>query len=146
MRAAVSLAAGHFEHSMAAASASRWAAAIYALLTGAAYIVRDPLRATFKRLPWLRWERFPRGALIWFCAQPLLLGGRAILILTIIAVYQHANGVALRGPAAESIFTAMGPTVSYAAPLMALVVVLLGYAIRERQAEIGAEVRWHDLR
>src|SRR5207247_2757823 len=42
--AAVSLAAGHFEHSMAAASASRWAAAIYALLTGAAYIVRDPLR------------------------------------------------------------------------------------------------------
>src|SRR5207248_919028 len=102
-------------------------------LTGAAYIARDPLRATLKRLPWLRWDRFSRGALIWFCAQGLLLGGRAILILTIIAVYQNAAGVALRGPASDSIFAAIGPTVSYAAPLMALVVVLLGYAIRERQ-------------
>ena len=60
--AAVSLAAGHFEQSVAAASASRWSAAIYALLTGAAYIARDPLRATLKRLPWLRWDRFSRGA------------------------------------------------------------------------------------
>ena len=56
------------------------------------------------------------------------------MILTIIAVYQNANGIAPRGPAADSIFTAMGLTVSYAAPLMALVAILLGYALRERQA------------
>src|SRR5262249_14769249 len=123
--AAVSLAAGHFEGTIAVASASRWTAAIYTLVWGALYIARDPLRAFCKRLPALRWDRFPRSVQIWFCAQPLVLGGRAILILTIIAVSQHANGIALGGPTVDSIFWKMGPTVSYAAPLLALVVVLL---------------------
>ena len=142
--AAVSLAAGHFQPAAAAASASRWAAAVYAVLWGALYISRDPLRAACKQITWLRWDRFPRSASIWFCAQPLLLGGRAILILTIIAVSQHANGITLKGPAADSIFTALGPTVSYAGPLIALVVVLLGYAIRERQAAfaLGGAAVW----
>jgi hypothetical protein len=131
--AAVSLAAGHFDSSVAAASASRWTSAIYAILAGVAYILRDPLRNALKRVPTLRWRRFPPAAMVWFCAQPLLLGGRAILLLTIIAVSQHASGVALGGPVPNSLFDAMGPTISYATPLMALVAVLLGYAVRERQ-------------
>src|SRR5262249_1883504 len=107
--------------------------AIYAILAGGAYILRDPLRAALKQVPTLRWRRFPPWAMVWFCAQPLLLCGRAILLLTIIAVSQHASRVALGGTGTGSLFDAMGPTISYATPLMALVAVLLGYAVRERQ-------------
>src|SRR5262249_21265633 len=131
--AAVSLAAGHFDSSAAVASASRWASAIYAIVAGAAYIARDELRLPLKALPFLCWRPFPSAVVLWFCAQPLLLGGRAILLLTIIALYQHAGAIAMGGPAASSIFASIGPTISYATPLMALVAVVLGYAIRDRQ-------------
>ena len=66
--------------------------------------------------------------------QPLILGGATILIITIIAVNQNASGVALRGPAAGAIFHRIGATASYAGPLFALVAVLLGYAVRDRQS------------
>src|SRR5206468_1308591 len=56
--AAVWLTAGIFEGAIAAASAARWAAAIYALVWGAVFIVRDELRMAARRLPWLRWSRF----------------------------------------------------------------------------------------
>ena len=59
--AAVSLAAGHFDSSASAASASRWASAIYAIGGGAAFIARDQLRHALKRLPFLRWTRFTQG-------------------------------------------------------------------------------------
>jgi hypothetical protein len=132
--AAVWLAAGHFESSVASASAARWAAAIYALAWASLYIARGPLLAAARRLSWLKWDAIPAAAGQWFCAQPLVLGGATILILTILAVQQSVSGEALRGPIAGSAFAQMGLTASYAGPLMALVGLLLGYAIRERRA------------
>ena len=70
----------------------------------------------------------------WFCAQPLILGGLAILIITIVAVSQSTTGVQLRGPLTGSWLGSIGLTACYAGPLLALVAVLLGYAIREKRA------------
>jgi hypothetical protein len=143
--AAVWLAAEPFHQYAAAASAVRWAAGIYALVWGAAFIARDQLRRGAKSLPWLRWASFSerhggRSLQIdvrpqdWFCAQPILFGGLTILIITIVAVAQSTGGVQLRGPLPGTFFGSMGLTACYAGPLLALVAVLLGYAIRERQA------------
>jgi hypothetical protein len=141
--AAVWLAAEPFHEHAAAASAVRWAAGIYSLVWGAAFIARDQLKTAAKQFPWLRWSQFgreipgleinlrPQG---WFCAQPLLFGGLTVLIITIVAVAQGTSGPnVLRGPMPGSMFAAMGLTPCYAGPLLALVAVLLGYAIRERQ-------------
>ena len=144
--AAVWLTAQPFQDQVAAASAVRWAAAIYAIVWGAAFIARDHALLGAKQLTWLRWDRLAHGrparsldfvspdASEWFCLQPLLLGGLTILIITIVAVAQSASGIRLRGPAEGSMFEAMGLTASYAGPLLALVAVLLGYALRERRA------------
>jgi hypothetical protein len=140
--AAVWLAAEPFHEHAAAASAVRWAAGIYSLVWGAAFIARDQLKAAAKRLPWLRWSQFGREIPSleinlrpqdWFCAQPLLFGGLTILIITIVAVAQSTGGDQLRVPLSSSLLGSMGLTACYAGPLLALVAVLLGYAIRERQ-------------
>ena len=149
--AAVWLAGEPFHEHAAAASAVRWAAGLYSLVWGVAFIARDQLKAAANRLPWLRWSQFaerPGGRSLqfvgrsqqvdvrpqdWFCAQPLLLGGLTILIITIVAVAQSTSGDQLRGPRPGSFLGSMGLTACYAAPLLALVAVLLGYAIRERQ-------------
>jgi hypothetical protein len=131
--AAVWLGAAHFEQVAAVASAARWCAAIYAAVFALAFIFRAELRIGAKQLP-LRWSRFGAESSHWFAAQPLVLGGLTVLLLTILAVAQNSSGVALRGPAASSIFAAIGPTASYAGPLLVIVAILLGYAVRERQA------------
>jgi hypothetical protein len=129
--AAVWLAAREFEAAIAVASAARWAAAIYAVCWAAIYVARDRLHAAAKRISALRWDRWPDEARPWFCAQPLVFGGTTILILTVLAVEQHASGVSLRGPLAGSLFASLGATGLYAGPLAALVAVLLAYAIRD---------------
>ncbi len=149
---AVWLAAQFWHDASAVASAARWAAGIYAVFWALPFIFREPIAVLAKRLTWLRWKswsgtlwrtqsaavpgtpEWTYSTAIWFCAQPLVLGGLTVLVLTIIAVVQNAGGVTLRGPAAGSIFDRMGPTASYAVPLLALVGVLLAYAVRERQA------------
>jgi hypothetical protein len=149
---AVWLAAQFWHEASAVASAARWSAGIYAVFWALPFIFRGAIAAMARRLSWLRWKswsgtlwrsqaaaepgtpEWTYSAAIWFCAQPLVLGGLTVLVLTIIAVIQNAGGVALRGPAIGSIFHKMGPTASYAVPLLALVGVLLAYAVRERQA------------
>ena len=149
---AVWLAAQFWHDASAVASAARWAAGVYTIVWALPFIFRESIGGLAKRLPWLRWKSWsgtlwrtqsdaepgtPEWAFStsrWFCAQPLVLGGLAVLVLTIIAVIQNASGAVLRGPAAGSIFHHMGPTASYAVPLLGLVGVLLAYAVRERQA------------
>jgi hypothetical protein len=144
--AAVWLAAEPFQDQAAAASAVRWAAGIYAVVWGAVFIARDQMLLGAKQLAWLRWDRLSHRrpartldfaapeATEWFCLQPLVFGGLTILVITIVAVAQSASGIRLRGPVDGSMFASMGLTASYAGPLLALVAVLLGYALRERQA------------
>jgi hypothetical protein len=118
----------------AVASAARWGAGVYAIATAALFLFREQIARVARQVTWLRWEAIPASLIHWFCAQPLVLGGASVLVLTIIAVAQNATGATLRGPVDGSIFHAMGPTVSYAGPLMLLVAVLLTFAVRERQA------------
>jgi hypothetical protein len=118
----------------AVASSARWGAGVYAIAAAAVFLFREQIASLSQRLPWLRWEEVPSSLTHWFCAQPLVLGGTTVLALTIIAVVQNASGVTLRGPTEGSIFQAMGPTASYAGPLLLLVAVLLAFAVRERQA------------
>ncbi|MEX2176329.1 MAG: hypothetical protein WD872_18345 [Pirellulaceae bacterium] len=143
--AAVFLIAQFWDETDAVASAVRWAAGGYALAWALPFVFRRQLAIGAKRLAWLRWERktaargtppltFSLGLAQWYCFQPLLLGGVTVLALATLAVAQIASGVPLRGPGIGSIFHQIGPTASYAGPLLALVAVLLAYAVRERQA------------
>jgi hypothetical protein len=118
----------------AVASAARWGAGVYAIATAALFLFRTQIARVARQVTWLRWEAIPGSLAHWFCAQPLVLGGASVLVLTIIAVAQNAAGATLRGPVDGSMFHALGPTVSYAGPLMLLVAVLLAFAVRERQA------------
>ncbi|MDX1946404.1 MAG: hypothetical protein SFU86_13470 [Pirellulaceae bacterium] len=116
------------------ASAARWWAAIYAVLWAMPFLLRNQLWRGAKRLPWLRWSKLPPDLVNWIGGQPLLLGGLPVLILTILAVEQGVAGRVPRGPASDTIFALLGPTTSYAGPLLALVAIFLAYAIRERRA------------
>jgi hypothetical protein len=144
---AVWIAAGHaglFEATSAVGDAARFAAALYAIVWAAAYVARVPIITAAKQITALRWGRMYSESKPWFCAQPLLLGGVTALVLTILAVQQHLAGAALKPPAAGSLFDLLGPTVSYATPLVLLVGVLLAYAVRERQAgfALGGAAVW----
>lgn len=128
----------------ASASAARWAAAVYAILWAIAFLARDTITAASRRIPALRWDSFPAESTAWFGAQPLVCGGVTILIITILAVQQQIGGKSLNGPEAGTLFALLGPTISYLVPLLTLVVVLLAYAIREKQAgfALGGAAIW----
>ena len=129
----VAAAAMPWEGEVATASAIRWSAALFAVVWGALFIARRPIQLSARSIRSLHWERIDRPvAHAVFGAVPLL-GALPILILTILAVMQNAGGVELRGPVADTFFDKIGPTASYAGPLLAIVAVLLGYSLRERE-------------
>lgn len=117
----------------AVASAARWMTAIYGLCGASVFIFRSQLHDVAQRIPGLSWGKLRRTAYYCTAWQPLVFAGLSILTITIAAVSQQVNGVKLGGPLAGSPFDQLGPTVSYAVPLYALVAILLGYCIRERQ-------------
>ena len=111
------LLAGLFEPANSAASAWRWLCAI--ILAGGSGII------------WVLPPR-PRQQL----AKTILL---AFTIAPILAVTSYSAMVALTGgdvagPVAGTLFGRMGNSVNYLAPLLILMLVLIGYAIRERSA------------
>ncbi|MGI8979196.1 MAG: hypothetical protein ACR2FY_08220 [Pirellulaceae bacterium] len=117
----------------AVASAARWLTAIYGLCGASFFIFRTPLHDLAQRIPGLSWGKLRRTAYYCTAWQPLVFSGLSILTMTIAAVVQQTSGVKLGGPLQESLFDWMGPTISYAVPLYALVAILLGYCVRERQ-------------
>lgn len=117
----------------AVASAARWMTALYGLCGASVFIFRSQLLDSSQRIPGLTWGKLRLKAYYLTAWQPLVFSGVSILILTIAAVVQQVNGVKLGGPVGGSLFDLMGPTVSYAVPLYALVAILLGYCVRERQ-------------
>lgn len=117
----------------AVASAARWMTAIYGLCGASFFIFRTQLHGLAQRIPGLSWGKLRRTAYYCTAWQPLAFAGFFILALTIAAVTQKVNGIKLGGPIADTPFDLMGPTVSYAVPLYAIVVILLGYCLRERQ-------------
>jgi len=124
-----------WDSAVAVASATRWWAGIYAVVWAILFISRSPLRSSALSIGWLRWDPIDRPtAHAAFGAVPILFGALPILVLTILPVAQSFQGVALRGPEPGSFFSQIGPTASYAVPLLAIVAVFLGYALRERES------------
>jgi hypothetical protein len=117
----------------AVASAARWMTALYGLCGASVFIFRTQLLGLAQRIPGLSWGKLRRTAYYLTAWQPLVFSGLSVLILTVAAVVQNVDGVKLGGPVADSLFDLMGPTISYAVPLYALVAILLGYCVRERQ-------------
>lgn len=128
------LLANEWQAEIAAASAARWWFVIYGILLMAVFVARNPLQRLLATQSWLRWGEFEPPVKEWFRFQPLVLGVLPTLALTVIAVAQHASGVYLRGPAQGSFFEWLGPTASYAGPMLVGVAIFLGLALRERKS------------
>lgn len=127
------LAAAHWDVGGASASALRWALAGYTLAAAVAVWLRTPLRRLVSRSPWLGGNPVPAQLTSVVRDVSLGIGGLPVVVLTTIVAARRMAGLAVGQPAAESLFAQLGPTVSYAVPLLVLVAVLVGHAIRDRQ-------------
>ncbi|WP_425616778.1 hypothetical protein NA78x_000433 [Anatilimnocola sp. NA78] len=117
----------------ATASAARWLFGIYGIVLLSLYIARERLAKLLQTQSWLRWKPLENHWLEWFRFQPLILGVLPLLAITIFAVAQNASSIPMHPPKTGSIFEWMGPTASYAGPILLGVVVFLGLAITEKQ-------------
>lgn len=123
-----------FEASGATVSAMRWSFAFYTVITAATVWLRAPIGQGFRQLPWLGWDEFPSRTGSVARETALLVGGLPVVLLTTIVACRRAAGLSLGRPDAESLFGGLDTTFSYAGPLVILVVVLVGHALRERSA------------
>lgn len=127
------LLAPHWQDVQATASALRWAFAGYAVATALGVWLRAPLTARVQRMNWLGWERIP-GLLGSVTREAgLLLGGVPIVVLTTVVASRRMAGLSVGKVAGDSLFGYLGMTLSYAVPLLVLVAVLVGHAIREKR-------------
>jgi hypothetical protein len=123
------LLAARWESAGATASAWRWLAAGLLLVSSAAVWQRRRISAALA--PWginpdrlEGWGTPVRLAL-------LMLGAAPALLFTLVALNGVLVGQPVGGPSA-GVFYAIGPTVSYAIPLILVVIALMGHAVRER--------------
>jgi hypothetical protein len=118
----------------AGASALRWSFAGYTLATAVGVWMRTPLWSSVGPLRWLGWDRVPPQLSNVARQASLLIGGLPVALLTTLVAGRRLSGLPVGLPSADSVFGQMGPTVSFAVPLLVLVAVLVGHAIRERKA------------
>lgn len=126
-------AALQFLDSVAVASALRWSLAAYLIVTTLVICVRQQLAQLGRALP-LTW----RGTLgphrvPMMIVMVLGLGAAPIVILTVVACVDAAQGFTPRGPLPGSFFADFGWTISYVAPLIVVVLSLVCLSLRERQ-------------
>ncbi len=115
------------------ASAWRWWSAGFAVLTAVAIWLRGPIHAGLSRIRWLAPWEFPAATTAIVRETALTLGAAPILLITTLIAIRSAYALPVGIVPETSFFGQMSTTVSYAVPLVALVVVLLGHALRERQ-------------
>lgn len=128
------LAAARWQPDAATASALRWASAAYLLVASLVLFFRSSLGAGVAALfgdrfasPSERTPRSCRWALLSWTVTPILL-------LTLIPAAMALSGEDIAGPTPQSLFARMGDSISYVIPLAVLILVLVGYAIREWSA------------
>ena len=126
------LLAPHWEAANATASALRWAFAGYALVTALGVWMRASLASGVQQARWLGWDRIPPALGSVAREASLLIGGVPIVLLTTIVASRRLAGLSVGVPGADGVFGQMGTTISYAVPLLVLVAVLVGHAIREK--------------
>lgn len=131
---APTLVAGHFEPQQATASALRWGLAVYGALAVAAVCSRRYLLPVARRIGFAQGDETSAGlretarwTALFAAAVPLLAFSARFAVLAC------ANETPV-GPAAESVFARMGPSLSYAVPLFALSALLVAFAVRERSS------------
>lgn len=124
------LAAGAPAESMA--SAWRWWSAGYVLGTAMILWCRHPIQERLSRFEWLRPWEFPPATASIARGAALVLGAGPILAITTAVALRSAAALPVGDVPGESFFDRIGMTASYAIPLVALVAVLLGHALRER--------------
>jgi hypothetical protein len=117
----------------ATASAWRWWSAGYALVTAVLIWLRAPIHNRLERVEWLAPWTFPSTTAATVRETAMFLGAAPILgVTTIIAIRSSAQWP-LGAVPVDSFFHRVGTTASYAVPLVVLVAVLLGHALRERR-------------
>jgi hypothetical protein len=114
-------------------SAWRWWSAGYALVTAAAVWFRGPIHASLARVRWLAPWEFPQETAAAVRETALFLSAGPILAVTTAVAIRTSAGWSVGELPADSFFYRVGMTVSYAVPLVVLVAVLLGHALRERR-------------
>ena len=126
------LIAGRWSGDVAVASALRWALAAAFVTISIAVWKRRRLGIWF-RLAGTDVDFDGQGAPI---ARSTLVATMVLPVLgmTLTAAFVQLTGGTLGGPAANSLFAQMGSTCSYLAPLAAVMIGLVGYALRERSA------------
>ncbi len=130
LSAAVPLLAGRFEYQLATASAWRWLAALF-LLAGSFLIWYRKRIATFAP------AEFDAEALA-KQARPLLIA-LTVLPLIVLTIYPALRAIfysTIQHPT-SGFFASLGSELSYGLPLVLVVLVMIGYALRERMPEFA---------
>lgn len=123
-----------WEADSAVASAARWWLVLYGGLLMLLFVARRPMQRALQTQSWIRWQEFDLQEREWFRYQSLVLGVLPMLAITILAVAQHANGKTLHEPIDGTFFDRIGPTVSYAGPMLVGVAIFLGLALSQHKS------------
>jgi len=126
------LIASRLVDSLAVASALRWGLAICFVVSSIAVLDRRRLLGWCRRLG-TNVDVGPDGPQIARATTLATMVG-PVLALTILAALLQLTGISLNGPAAESLFESLGPSISYLVPLLLVTLGLVGHAVRERSA------------
>ena len=112
----------------------RWSFGIYTIIGAVAVWMRVPICHSVRRLHWLGWDEFPSWTDRVARETALLIGGMPVVLITTILACRAMVGLPPTDPVEDSLFGRLDTTVSYAGPLLMLVAVLVGHALRERSA------------
>ncbi len=131
--AAPMLISGPFESQRAVVSALRWTFAAYAMVMSFGWCGRSPIA---RALHGMGVPLKGRGAAIRevFGSWALGFSYLPVIVLTSWVVIRVAAGAGLGGPAPDTFFARLSLAVSYALPLVVLVIAMLSVAIRDRSS------------
>ena len=129
---AAGLAAGRFVDDLAVASALRWGLAGVFLSGSIAVWARTRLMEACRRAGANIQIGLPAAPIA--RAMLVLTACLPVLWLTLQAAVRQLGEIQPGGPLGETFFENLGPTWSYLVPLVAIIVALVGHAIRERSA------------
>jgi hypothetical protein len=122
----------------AAASALRWGLALLSLVTTSMVVAREPLLAVIRKVP--RWRTIQLSENEWgeLRLGPLVVSLTAILLITCATVISALQSITCDGPVPGSQFDWLGMRVSYGVPLLAMVLSLGAFSLRERDSRFAA--------
>jgi hypothetical protein len=126
------LVSARWEGLCATASALRWTFAAVAFVTAAVFWLRAPLARWLGKIRWL--ELPSGGATRTLCDAATLVYGLPVVLLTSVVVWRSVANLPLGTPDKAALFGRMSLTLSFAVPLLTLVAVLLGHALREKRS------------